>query len=210
MFFLLEARPHLYKELRGRGSKSSQDFQVWTVGRDWGFAVVQRWTFRARYSKSWVLKIPFGWIQRFAFPTNYSFTWSEFSWHKRWRLLDISACSLIDAWLRGWRCLWRGIHRYTLKILGLVLAKGGEGTELGGVLQGLLIHGVYCVLWQGTQKPKEVNPGLSLGCNLKRICDVEVLWTKRDETILHRKLAEASSTHSLHFCMHVQGTPSGG
>lgn len=25
----------------------------------------------------------------------------------------------------------------TLKILGLVLAKGGEGTELGGVLQGL-------------------------------------------------------------------------
>ena len=209
MFFLLETRPHLYKELRGRGSKSSQDFQVWTVGRDWGFAVVKRWTFRARYSKSWVLQIPFGWIQRFAFPTNYNSHGPSLAGTKDedfWTL--VPAAWLMLDWGAEDAC--EEVYIGTLKILGLVLAKGGEGTELGGVLQGLLIHGVYCVLWQGTQKPKEVNPGLSLGCNLKRICDVEVLWTKRDETILHRKLAEASSTHSLHFCMHVQGTPSGG
>ena len=29
--------------------------------------------------------------------------------------------------------------------------------------------------------------------------DVEVLWTKRDKTILHRRLAEENSTHSLYF-----------
>ena len=53
-----------------------------------------------------------------------------------------------------------------------------------------------------------MNPGLSLGCNRAFVQDVEVFWMKHDEKILRRKLAEASSTHSLYFYLKFYGIDS--